>query len=162
MIEIKKLDSDRWQDYRDLRLEALKTEPIAFSSSYEEEKSLTELEWRSRINNFLFAISDNKPVGMVGVFCNNRLKTGHVCEIFGMYVRIEYRGQGIGNKLLVAVLEEIQKLKGITKVKIGVNPVQKAAEHLYRKYGFKAAGYFKKDMCVNGIFYDEIFLEKFL
>jgi ribosomal protein S18 acetylase RimI-like enzyme len=79
-----------------------------------------------------------------------------------MYVRREYRGQGIGNTLMAAVLEEIPKLKGVTKIKIGVNPTQKAAEHLYRKYGFKGAGHFKKDMCVNGILYDEIFLEKFL
>jgi GNAT superfamily N-acetyltransferase len=162
MIEIKKLDADRWQDFRDLRLEALKSEPIAFSSSYEEEQLLPESVWRERIKNVIFAMSDNQPVGMAGNFRSNRIKTNHVCEIYGMYVRKEYRSQGIGKKLLEAVLEEIQNLKGVTKIKIGVNPTQKAAEHLYRKYGFKVAGHFKKDMCVNDIFYDEIFLEKFL
>jgi ribosomal protein S18 acetylase RimI-like enzyme len=162
MIEIKKLNEDRWQDFRDLRLEALQTEPIAFSSSYEEEQLLPEPVWRERIKNVLFAMENEKPVGMVANFQSNRKKTNHVCEIWGMYVRREYRGQWIGNKLMAAVLEEIQNLKGVTKIKIGVNPTQKAAEHLYRKYGFKAAGHFKKEMCVNGIFYDEIFLEKFL
>jgi ribosomal protein S18 acetylase RimI-like enzyme len=162
MITIKKLNEDRWQDFRDLRLEALKSDPIAFSSSYEEEQLLPEPVWRERIKNVLFAVSDNKPVGMAANFRNNRIKTNHVCEIWGMYVHREYRSQGIGKKLLEAVLEEIQNLKGVTKIKIGVNPTQKAAEHLYRKYGFKVAGHFKKDMCVNGILYDEIFLEKFL
>jgi ribosomal protein S18 acetylase RimI-like enzyme len=162
VIKIEKLNEDRWQDFRDLRLEALKTEPIAFSSSYEEEQLLPESVWRESIKDVLFAVSDNKPVGMVGNFRNNRIKTNHVCEIYGMYVRREYQGQGIGNKLMAAVLEEIQKLKGVTKIKIGVNPTQKAADHLYQKYGFKAAGHFKKEMCVNGIFYDEIYLEKFL
>lgn len=162
MIEIKKLNEDRWQDFRDLRLEALKTEPIAFSNSDEEEQVLPEPVWRERIKNVIFAMSDNKPVGMAGNFRSNRIKTNHVCEIYGMYVRKEYRSQGIGKKLLEAMLEEIQNLKGVTKIKIGVNPAQKAAEHLYWKYGFKAAGHFKKDMCINGIFYDEIFLEKFL
>ena len=162
MIEITKLDENSWQDFRDLRLEALKSDPIAFSSSYEEEQLLPESVWRESIKNVIFVISDNQPVGMAGNFRSNRIKTNHVCEIYGMYIRKEYRSQGIGKKLLEAVLEEIQNLKGVTKIKIGVNPTQKAAEHLYRKYGFKVAGHFKKDMCVNDIFYDEIFLEKFL
>jgi ribosomal protein S18 acetylase RimI-like enzyme len=160
MTEIKKLNEDRWQDFRDLRLEALKSDPIAFSSSHEEEQLLPESAWRERIKSILFAVSDNTPIGMVAIFHNNRIKTNHVCEIWGMYVRREYRGQGIGHKLMAAVLEEIPKLKGVAKIKIGVNPTQKAAEHLYRKYGFKAAGHFKKDMCVNGTFYDELFMEK--
>ena len=162
MIKIEKLNEDRWQDYRALRLEALQSDPIAYSSSFEEEQTYPEPVWRDSIKNTLFAISDNKPVAMVANFRSNRIKTNHVCEIWGMYVRREYRGQGIGNKLMAAVLEEIQNLKGVTKIKIGVNPTQKVAEHLYQKYGFKAAGHFKKEMCVNGIFYDEIFLEKFL
>lgn len=99
---------------------------------------------------------------MVAIFCNNRIKTNHVYEIYGVYVRREYRGQGVGNQLITAILEEIQTLKGVIKIKIGLNPTQKAAEHLYRKYGFKASGHFKKEVCVDGKFYDEIFLEKFL
>ena len=34
MIVVKKLEEDRWKEYRDLRLEALIKEPIAFGSSY--------------------------------------------------------------------------------------------------------------------------------
>lgn len=41
MIEIEKLDDGHWEEYRELRLEALKKEPMAFSSSYEEELELT-------------------------------------------------------------------------------------------------------------------------
>ena len=162
MIEIKKLNEDRWQDFRDLRLEALKSDPIAFSSSHEEEQLLPEPAWRERIKNVLFAVSDNKPVGMIASFHNNRIKTNHVCEIWGMYVRREYRGQGIGNKLMAAVLEEIQNLKGVTKIIIGVNPAQISTEHLYLKYGFCVVGHLKKEIHVNGNFYDELILEKYL
>ena len=49
MIEIKQLPPERWQDYQKLRLEALKADPIAFGSSYEEEISRPEEFWRNRI-----------------------------------------------------------------------------------------------------------------
>ena len=49
MIEIKKLPPSRWKDFRDLRLEALQNEPLAFASSYEEEKKFTQDEWKRRI-----------------------------------------------------------------------------------------------------------------
>lgn len=65
MIEIKKLPPSRWKDFRDLRLEALQTDPLAFASSYEEEKNLTQDEWKRRINNSLFALSSDKPIGMI-------------------------------------------------------------------------------------------------
>ncbi|MHB8105225.1 MAG: GNAT family N-acetyltransferase [Dehalococcoidales bacterium] len=159
-VIVTKIGEERWQDYRDLRLEALKLEPLAYSSSYEEEQNIPEAMWRDRIKNALFAVADNKPVGMAGIFCNNRFKTNHVCEIFGVYVRQDYRNKGIGKRLIEAALAEIQNLKGITKIKIGVNPTQKAAEHLYRKYGFKTVGRFKKDMRVDGKFYDELYMEK--
>jgi RimJ/RimL family protein N-acetyltransferase len=162
MIKISKLNADRWQDYRDLRLEALKSEPVAFSSSYEEEQLIPESVWRERIKNALFASENDNLVGMAGVFQNNRLKTRHVCEIFGVYVRSEYRDKGIGKQLIAAVIEELKNIKGITKIKIGVNPTQKAAAHIYRKFGFTPVGLLKKDMRVNGKFYDELWMEKYL
>jgi RimJ/RimL family protein N-acetyltransferase len=162
VITVEKPNEDRWQDYRALRLEALRSDPLAFASSFEEEQLIPELEWRRRISSVLFALQDDKPVGMVGIFRSRYIKTKHVCEIYGMYVRQAYRGQGIGKQLLEAVLKEIPNLQGITKIKIGVNPTQKAAEHLYRKYGFKTAGRYQKEMSIDGKFYDEIYLEKFL
>ena len=65
MIEVKKLPPDRWKDYRDLRLTALRSDPLAFGSSYAEEKNLTEDEWKRRLNNAIFVLSNDKPVGMI-------------------------------------------------------------------------------------------------
>jgi RimJ/RimL family protein N-acetyltransferase len=162
MITISRLNADRWQDYRELRLEALKNEPVAFSSSYEEEQPIAETVWRTRIENALFAIENNKLVGMAGFIRYNHLKTNHVSEIFGVYVRPEYRNRGIGKQLITAIIEEIKNTKGISKIRIGVNPTQKAAEHIYKKFGFKKVGLLKNDMRVNGKFYDELWMEKHL
>ncbi len=160
--EVKKLSSDRWKDYRDLRLEALKSDPTAFGSSYEEEKSLSEEEWRKRIQNALFAMSNDEPIGMIVFIFGNKIKTKHTANIFGVYVSDNYRGEGVGKKLLESVLLLIQENKDIAKVKLTVNPEQKVAVKLYEKYGFELVGRSKKELKVNDKFYDELIMEKFL
>jgi ribosomal protein S18 acetylase RimI-like enzyme len=166
MITVTRLPESRWPDYRDLRLEALKNDPLAYGSSYEEELGYQEADWRERMLAVLFAVPsgspDSKPVGMIVCGRNNRLKTSHICGIYGVYVSREYRGRGIGRTLMEAALEEIKRMTGVVKIELAVNPTQKAAERLYRKYGFKITGRVKKALCVNGTFYDELMMEKHL
>ncbi len=162
MIEIKKLPISRWKDYKALRLEALKSEPAAFGSSYSEEKNLGVGEWKRRVNNVVFALIDNKPIGMVGYSFNKRAKTGHIADIFGVYLNKKYRGQGLGRELLRSALEIISKNKRIIKVELGVNTEQTAAIRLYEKNRFVVVGRFRKEMKLNGRFFDEFVMEKLL
>lgn len=162
MIEIKKLPSNRWKEYNQLRLEALKNDPAAFGSSYEEEKKLSESDWKRRIKNTLFAMDDNKPVGMITYVFNDKIKTRHIANIFGVYVKKEYRKQGIGKKLIERALSNIKKNKEIIKINLCVNPKQKTALNLYKKYRFKVIGRLKKDLFIDGKFYDELLMEKFI
>jgi RimJ/RimL family protein N-acetyltransferase len=161
-ISIEKLNEERWQEYRDLRLEALKNEPIAFSSSPEDEKQNPEKVWRERIKNHLFVMVDNRPVGLAGFFRNTHKKTSHVCEMFGVYLRKEYRGQRTGKRLIEAVLAEIQSLEGVKIIEVGVNPTQKIAKKLYQNHGFKTVAHFRKWMLINGKYYDALIMEKHL
>jgi ribosomal protein S18 acetylase RimI-like enzyme len=162
VITIEKLDAGRWQDYRDLRLEALQSDPLAFIAAYEELKTYSTEHWQDRVKNALFAMDNDKPVGMIVYVRNGGMNTNHIAEIYGFYVTKNYRGRGIGKKLIDAALAEIQKLEGVTKIKIDVNPTQKAAKHLYRKCGFKKAGFLKKEVRHGDMFYDEIVMEKYL
>jgi RimJ/RimL family protein N-acetyltransferase len=163
MIVIKKLEEDGWKEYRDLRLQALKREPTAFGSSYDEEKDITEEQWRKRtIGNALFALSKDKLIGMIGYFRVNRTKLRHIANIFGFYVSREYRGQGVGKKLIDSVLIQIKKSEDIVKIKLAVNPEQKAAVKLYQSFGFKVVGQLKNELYIKGKFYDELIMEKLL
>ena len=100
LVDIEKLPDDRWKDYRDLRLEALKNAPSAFGSSFEEEEVLTEDEWKRRIQNVLFAVSEDTLIGMIVYAFNGRAKTRHSAEIFGVYVSAGHRGEGVGTRML--------------------------------------------------------------
>ena len=125
MIQVKKLPPDRWKEYRNLRLEALKNDPVAFGSSYEEEIKISKVIWKKRIKNTLFALLDGKPVGMIVYVFQNKLKTKHIANIFGVYVKKEYRGKGIGKKLVESAISSIKKNKVIVKIDLTVNPKQK-------------------------------------
>lgn len=162
MIQIRKLPLSKWKEYKALRLEALKKDSTAFGSSYEEELKLSETEWERRLKNTIFALSYGKPVGMIVYIFNNKVKIGHIANIFGVYVRKEYRNRGIGKKLIKNALSQIKKNKKIIKIDLCVNSKQKAALNLYERYGFKVVGRLKKDLFVNGKFYDEILMEKFI
>lgn len=160
MVIVKKLPDKMWKEYKNLRLDALKTDPIAFGSSYEEEIKLPMKAWRKRIKNVIFAFSSDKPIGMITYVFKNKSKTRHIANIFGVYVKQEFRGQGIGEKLIESAISSIKKNKNIIKINLNVNAKQKAAVRLYEKYGFKSVGLLKKDLHVNGKFYDELIMEK--
>lgn len=162
MVEFRKLSAYRWRDYRDLRLEALKGDPSAFGSSFEEEETFTEGEWRKKIQNVLFALSDDRPIGMVAYVFDAGHKTKHIAEIYGFYVNPDHRGEGVGTRLLEHVLLLIRRKRGIVKARLYVNTEQRAAVSLYRKTGFVVRGKMKKELKVGGRFYDMSIMEKML
>jgi ribosomal protein S18 acetylase RimI-like enzyme len=162
MTEVRTLPPRRWREAKEIRLLALKTVPLAFGSSYEEEEKLSSSEWQKRMAHTLFAISEDKPVGTVTFHFNNRPKSKHIARIVGVFVDSDYRGRGIGRELLERALEIIQEKKGIVKIQLMVNPTQKAAVALYKSLGFVVVGKMKKEIKVGNEFYDELILEKLL
>jgi ribosomal protein S18 acetylase RimI-like enzyme len=160
MNEITKLPADRWREYRELRLSVLQSDPVAFGSSYEEESVLAEEVWRQKINNALFILSEGKPVGMVVIICSEKRKTRHVAHIFSFLVVAEFRRQGLGDRLLSNALAVIPDNPNIRKIRLEVNTSQAGALRLYEKHGFVCVGTLKDELLVDGLFYDELIMEK--
>jgi ribosomal protein S18 acetylase RimI-like enzyme len=162
LIEIVILPPERWREARELRLQGLKSDPLAFTSSFEEEVRLAEMEWQRRMKNMFIALSDNKPVGTLAYRFGDKLKSKHVAHLLGFYVSPGFRGCGIGRRLLERVLELIQENKGIVKVQLMVNPKQDAAVQLYKSMGFTEVGQMQKEIRVGEEFYDELIMERLL
>jgi ribosomal protein S18 acetylase RimI-like enzyme len=162
LIEIRRLPADRWRDYRNLRLEALESDSAAFGSSGREEEALTDDEWKRRIRNVLFAVTDGIPIGMIVYIFNVRAKTKHVADIYGVYVSAKHRGEGIGEVLLQHALSEIRKNRHVIKVRLSVNSTLLPAVWLYKKAGFVVVGRARKDLKIGRKFYDLLYMEKML
>ena len=159
LISITSLPEERWKECRDLRLQALQKDPIAFSSSYEEEKDLSEHEWRQRIKNALFAIINDTPVGMVVMIVESLSDNEDIASIYGLYVNSACRGKGIGNQLLTEAMISLKKLETLKKIKLSVNCEQKHAITLYEKLHFQVVGTLKKKILYQGNYYDELMME---
>lgn len=165
-IKITHIDISRWLDYKNLFLEALKTEPTAFLTSFEEKINDSDSTWKEwakkSIPNMLFCLDDNKPIGQVGYFIGSHLKEKHVATIWGMYVNPNYRGKKLGKQLLSQLIKEISINPEISKIKLGVNADQTAAYKLYTSLGFRKSGRLVSELKVGNKYYDEILMEKFL
>lgn len=159
-ITIDRLPESKWEEFKKIRLEALKNDARAFGSSYEEEITRPEEMWRSRIKSGLFALDESgKPIGLMAFLIGDRVKTKHKAEIYSVYVKPEFRGTGVSKKLFTEALRLIKLNPDVCKVNLTVNPLQKAAVKLYETFGFKKTGTLHKELLINGIFYDEDLME---
>jgi ribosomal protein S18 acetylase RimI-like enzyme len=79
-----------------------------------------------------------------------------------MYVDREFRNRGIGKRLMDGVISLIAENKDIRKIRLSVTPEQIYAVKLYEHCGFKRAGLFTNELCVDGRYYGEMPMEKFI
>lgn len=169
-VRIITLDPDRWQEYRDLRLRALREEPSAFGSSYEDNVDKPEADWRRRLEGaqrktdefLLFAEVDGRLVGMMGAYRDKGRKVAHIATVVGVYVDAAARGQGIGRRLMQALLDEIARVPQIEKLRLGVNTQRFAPLALYLKFGFEIVGTARHELKIGDTYCDEYLMEKLL
>lgn len=100
-LEIRRIQADQVDAFRRIRLEALRSEPSFYASSYEDWVSLPVDEWQQRLNDPVFvAFRDDEPVGMTGLLRQRASKMAHRATIIMVYVRKNLRGTGLARNLL--------------------------------------------------------------
>jgi ribosomal protein S18 acetylase RimI-like enzyme len=152
-----------WRDLRAIRLEALRSEPAAYSSSYEETLARPDEHWRQRLANdqsvHLLARAENRPIGMVGGYLGSDEGDDSVAVVFGMYVASEHRGRGIGRLLLTSLIDRLSAFPQITTIRLGVTETQDPARRLYESVGFQVVGKTEEGIVVDDRWYDELIME---
>lgn len=99
-----------------------------FPLSWQEGTFLTELG--NRYAFYFVARLDSKVVGFCGAWV-----IAHEAHITTLAVDPDYQGEGIGERLLVALLEECLLLSA-SYATLEVRESNQAAQNLYAKYGF--------------------------
>ncbi|MEZ0325229.1 MAG: GNAT family N-acetyltransferase [Fimbriimonas sp.] len=162
-IVVERLDPEEWQAYRDLRLEALKTDPHAFGSSYVTQVEYADGYWKGRLeqaqsgndNLLLFARENDRLIGMVGAFI---IEEG-IAYVIAMFVRPEARGRGIGKLLLQTLISEIDRWLIIHTARLTVNKKQAPAFALYTSLGFEVVSEIS-GILGDGLHHEEWVMEK--
>ena len=165
-VTIARLDPDRWQDFRALRLDALRTDPQAFGSSYRDARERPDTFWREWLENaargteslLLFAQAGCQLVGMIGAFIDAEHR---YADIVAVSVLREARGQGIAKALMSALLHALEHDERITRLALDVNVDQLAAISLYASFGFGIVGS-QRSVLGDGREHDKYLMEKVL
>jgi ribosomal protein S18 acetylase RimI-like enzyme len=150
--------------YWNLRLEALEQEPQSFAESAEEHRATSIELAAARLREaddasfVVGAFLSAELVGMAGFFREKHLRARHKGRIWGVYVRANYRGQGIGRALFSALLEKVKTLPGLEQVDLTVSGCQVAAKTLYRSLGFETFGVEPAALKIGEQYFDEEYM----
>jgi GNAT superfamily N-acetyltransferase len=137
MVLVREVVAGDWEDFRDIRLEALRDAPEAFGSNHHREAAFAEADWQRRIarrGNFLAYLpeaSATEPVGLVGAFEEDP----GTFELVSMYVRPRARGRGVGEALIATVVDWAAA-RNAASVHLWVTETNKPARLLYERCGF--------------------------
>ncbi|PLS03101.1 GNAT family N-acetyltransferase [Neobacillus cucumis] len=163
-MEIRLLTPADAKQYWELRLEALKNDPSAFLSSYEEAVTRENAIEQTARNftaegNYTFGAFDHDElIGVVTLLQEDRVKIGHRANIFAMYVTQSKRGLGIGKELMTAAINKAKDIDVIEQINLNVTARNQRAKQLYTKLGFQEFGLEKHALKVDGIYYDDFYM----
>lgn len=160
-MEIKLLNPSDAECYWELRLEALKQNPEAFLTSYQDainrENPIEQVARNfSTDGNFTFGAFDQKElIGVVTLLQESAEKIRHRANIFAMYVTPGKQGLGVGKALMEEAINKAKTIEEIEKINLSVMASNEKAKNLYSQLGFKVYGFEENAFKVNGISYND-------
>ncbi len=140
-IQITSPTLDNWKDAKNLRLEALQNDALAFGGSYQKALKKSDFEWKNEIKQTLgdhpkelmiIAKDAERIVGMLGAFP----KTVERWNLKGLYVTPDYRGKKISKQLVDEMVRQIDVRAKVKEIGLSVNIVNTTAVKLYQSMGF--------------------------
>jgi ribosomal protein S18 acetylase RimI-like enzyme len=142
---------------RELRLEALAAHPEFLAADREHEESLPLERWRTNLetNHWLLAKVEDAIAGLC-VFSHpaHNKKQAHTGHLGSMYVRDAFKGKGISDALLEAVLDRAQTC--VEQVALTVNAENARAIKFYERHGFREYGRVPRSIRIGERYYDDL------
>lgn len=108
----------------------------------------------------LLAFSGKTLVGVADVYLKDKIER-HI-GVFGITIKKEWRGKGLGKELMKRTLEEAEKhIKGLRIIELGVFANNPVAKKMYEQMGFIEYGRLPQGIQHRGEFVDHIYMYKF-
>jgi ribosomal protein S18 acetylase RimI-like enzyme len=153
---VRRLGDGDYEAMREIRLEGLRLHPECFGADLEMEEAMTREQWLSRMASAAtFGAYVGEALGGIAVFARPRSKkTAHTGELGAMYVRAGFRGHGVGDALIEAVVDHA--VKEVEQIKLTVNAQNAYAIALYERHGFRVIGKYPNSLRIGERDYDEL------
>lgn len=152
--------------FKALIIEAVQDTPAAFCESAEEVvtkplSGFTDLLDDHGRGDFVLGAFDetNNLIGIVGICRFPFGKQFHKAMLWGMYVTINKRQQGIGRQLIQTAIKDTRTLPGILHINLSTTGTSSAANRLYESLGFKIYGVEPNSVNVDGVYFDETWMQ---
>ncbi len=110
-----------------------------FSITLEEERGFIQAHINSPTAILLVAVHNEQVIGLLNFNAHPKVKMRHTGE-FGVSIHPDYRGQGIGRKMIEALINWAQGVKEIEKLILHVMHTNTGAIKLYENLGFSTEG----------------------
>ena len=157
-ILIRKANPGDATRFRELRLESLQESPTAFPADYAVSAGQPSDYWQEGLKDegdgvLFFAEHEQRLIGMTGIRRGHSPKTRHSAEIWGVYVRPEWRGLHIAEALIERCVGW-GRSKDVSIIKLGVVTPNPAAVRCYQRCGFTIYGTEPRGLFYDGRYYD--------
>ena len=161
-ITLRRLSPEDAALFREIRLEGLARDPDAFSSTFEEEgaKPLSFFAGRLASSTVFSAFRGPDSLGVAGFYVQPGPKHRHKGTLWGMYVRPQARGGGVGARLVEAVIDHARA--HVELIELTVVSENAAARRLYRRCGFEEYGLEKRAAKYRGRYHDDVLMARML
>ena len=161
-IELRRLTPADASLFREIRLEGLKHNPAAFSSTFEAESAqpLSFFAERLGASAVFGAFAGPELLGVAGFRVQSGPKHGHKGLLWGMYVRPSARQSGVGRKLVEAVFEHARST--VELIQLVVISDNQPARRLYASLGFEEYGIEPRAAKYRGRYHDDVLMAKML
>ena len=142
-MQIRKLEKGDASALRECRLFGLEESPEAFLVTYDEVSGMPLSDVESELTHehihYVGAFIDEKLVGFMRFVRFHRQARQHVAGVRSVYVRKDWRGQGVGAALLRRLIDDANSAR-IESLQLCVLANNPAARRLYESCGFKLYG----------------------
>jgi RimJ/RimL family protein N-acetyltransferase len=135
---IRQFTTADWQLYKAIRLEALRSEPGVFASSYDQQSEHPDEYWHGRLASkscaYFGLFADGELVGMTGVMCDE----GNIneAELIASYIRPEHRENKL-SRLFYQARIEWARATGIERLIISHRESNISSRQANQHFGFQ-------------------------
>jgi ribosomal protein S18 acetylase RimI-like enzyme len=166
------LEEEDFSAFVNLRAEALRNEPEAFGPDYAAYNAAPLLDKEHYFERMLkypfnFALGAFTEKGeLVGMGCficpYNMVKRRHKGTMWGMYVKLEFRRNGIGRHIAELLMTAAKQDAGCEQILMTVTPPGSFAQKFYEELGFMQYGVEYRALKLETGYIDEVLMMKVL
>jgi ribosomal protein S18 acetylase RimI-like enzyme len=161
-FKIHRLGRVNSEEFRSIRLEALKNFPEAFGSAYEREAAepISFFSDRLERNAVFGAYRDGTLAGVAGFAAMNGPKNAHKGFLWGMYVRPAFQGSKAASLLMDRLITYARAR--VELLQLTVVTTNSRALRFYQRIGFSIYGIEQRALKQGEQYFDEFLMVKFL